>query len=500
MRTAVIYARFSSHRQGEQSIEGQVSEARKYALSHDLNIIHEYIDRAVTGRTDDRVAFQEMLRDAEKKRFDVILLWKIDRFGRNREEIAFNKHRLKKAGVSLIRVAEDIPDTPEGVILESVLEGMAEYYSLQLSQNVSRGMRNAAEKGQIVGGPTPFGYSNVNKRYVLNENATDVKRIFDMYESGSTIYEILDDLNRRGVKNHGRPMHKNSLYTILRNERYTGVYVYKDIRREGIIPKIIEHSQWEKVQTMMQENRRAPERAWGKSEYLLTDKLKCGLCGRNMIGESGTNHSGTVYHYYACTGRKAKACKKKAIRQDLIEPLVIKEIAHLLHEESVFKFVVDATWEHYLSTRRKDDEEQALRGRLSDFQRQKDNLIDAIKKGLYDPSVNEAIADLNNQMSQTREDLDALVISKAFSLTRDYIEAYLKNLRDLDIDDPAAQKVLIKAFINSIFVFEDKVILAFNYGDDEKEVSLSAVKERPPKTAVNEFVFFENVLITARKI
>ena len=148
MKKAVVYARYSSHRQGEQSIEGQLAAAYKYANENGYKIVHEYIDRAMTGRNDNREQFQKMLKDTSKKQFDTIILWKIDRFGRNREEIAFNKYRCKKNGVKVVYVAESIPDSPEGVILESVLEGMAEYYSLQLSQNVIRGQRASAEKCQ----------------------------------------------------------------------------------------------------------------------------------------------------------------------------------------------------------------------------------------------------------------------------------------------------------------------------------------------------------------
>lgn len=117
---AVVYARFSSHRQGEQSIEGQVAEAEKFALAHNLDIIHIYADRAQTGRNDNRAQFQLMLSDASKHAFDALIVWKTDRIGRNKEEIALNKYHLKKNGVKIYYVAETIPDTPEGIILESV--------------------------------------------------------------------------------------------------------------------------------------------------------------------------------------------------------------------------------------------------------------------------------------------------------------------------------------------------------------------------------------------
>lgn len=121
---AVVYARFSSHRQGEQSIEGQLAEARRFADAHGLTIIHEYCDRAMTGRNDNREQFQLMLADAAKHIFDALIVWKTDRIGRNKEEIALNKYHLKKNGIKIYYVAESIPDTPEGIFLESVIEGM----------------------------------------------------------------------------------------------------------------------------------------------------------------------------------------------------------------------------------------------------------------------------------------------------------------------------------------------------------------------------------------
>lgn len=155
---AVVYARYSSHSQGEQSIEGQLSNARDYAAAHGYTIVHEYVDRAKSGRTDNRAEFQQMLKDTAKRQFSVIILWKVDRFGRNREEIAINKMKCRKNGVRVEYVAETIPDSPEGVILESVLEGFAEYYSLQLSQNIRRGRAESAEKCQSLGGNRPLGY------------------------------------------------------------------------------------------------------------------------------------------------------------------------------------------------------------------------------------------------------------------------------------------------------------------------------------------------------
>lgn len=251
--SAVVYARYSSHNQGEQSIEGQLAAAKKYAKAKGYTIIHEYVDRAMTGRNDNRDEFQRMLSDCAKKQFSVIIVWKVDRFGRNREEITFNKHRAKKHGVRVEYVAENITEGPEGVILESVLEGMAEYYSLQLSQNVRRGLYESAKKHHALGGQIPLGYRvAADKTFEIDpDTAPIVKIIFEKYAAGETISEIMNYLNDNGYRtNKGKLFTKNSLPTLLKNEKYIGVYTYKDlIRDEGAIPAIIEPELFYKVQT-----------------------------------------------------------------------------------------------------------------------------------------------------------------------------------------------------------------------------------------------------------
>ena len=158
MKTAVIYARYSSDRQTEQSIEGQLRVCTEYAERNDIVVIDTYIDRAMTGTNDKRTEFQRMLKDSVKKAWDYVLVYKIDRFGRNKYEIAMNKHTLKNNGIKLLSAMENIPDTPEGIILESLLEGMAEYYSAELSQKVKRGMNETRQKGNFTGGYLPYGY------------------------------------------------------------------------------------------------------------------------------------------------------------------------------------------------------------------------------------------------------------------------------------------------------------------------------------------------------
>lgn len=479
--TAVVYARYSSHRQGEQSIEGQLAEAYKYANAHGYTIIQEYVDRATTGRNDNREEFQKMLADTAKKQFDTIILWKIDRFGRNREEIAFNKYRCKKNGVKIVRVAESVPDSPEGVILDSVLEGMAEYYSLQLSQNIRRGQRASAEKCQSIGGPCPLGYCTnpTTKRYEIDpETAPTVKLVFDLYSRGRTITEIVKELNSRGLRtSNGNKFTKNSLYSVLKNEKYTGVYTYKDqVRVEGGLPAIVDAEVFAKVQEMLKVNKRAPSRTWSRVEYLLTDKLFCGKCGSKMVGESGTGKSGRKFSYYSCIGRKQKhTCDKKPVRQAWIEDLVIRAAMGLLADDELLDFIANSVWEYYQKQNKDDELGAALRTKLAEVEKATANIIKAIEAGIFNDATKKRMAELDAQRAEIEAELSGIELTRSLKISRDYVLFYLTDFRNGDTHSPAFQKRIVDTFINSVYVYDDKVTVTFNYSSDSRTVTLAEV-------------------------
>lgn len=474
---AVIYARYSSHSQGEQSIEGQLSEAHKYAAANGYTVVHEYVDRAQSGRTDNRAEFQRMLRDTAKKQFSVIILWKVDRFGRNREEIALNKYRCKKNNVRVEYVAENIPNTPEGVILESVLEGFAEYYSLQLSQNIRRGQAESAEKCQSTGGNRPLGYmTGPDKRFVIDpKTAPTVRLIFSMYAEGKTVSEIINHLNNLGLRTlRGGPFTKNSLHTILKNEKYTGVYIYKGKRTEGGMPRIIDDETFQKVQEMLKINKRAPAKTWSRADYILTDKLFCGECGAPMVGESGTGKSGAKYNYYICIKKKReKTCNKKAVRQAWIEGKVIQAACELLSDDELLEFIIENTWQYYLAQDQSRDEINALQRQLAQTETAIQNLIRAIEAGIFNESTKKRMDELEQQRQELKASIADRELAKGFHLTRDHIAFFLYELRNLNFEDRESQKRLINIFVNSVFVYEDGTIkLAFNYSGENNTVTL----------------------------
>lgn len=476
---AVVYARFSSHRQGEQSIEGQLAEARRYADAHGLMIIHEYCDRAMTGRNDNREQFQLMLADAAKHIFDALIVWKTDRIGRNKEEIALNKYHLKKNGVKIYYVAESIPDTPEGIILESVIEGMAAYYSEQLSQNIRRGQRASAAKAQSIGGNRPLGYrTGPDKKFMIDpETAPTVKWIYDLYAQGKTIAEIVNLLNSRGLRTlRGRPFTHNSLRTLLKNEKYIGVYTYKDeVRIEGAIPPIIDPDTFEKVQRMLKYNQKAAAHKNAKTEYLLTEKLFCGKCGAMMVGVSGTGKSGVRHHYYYCSGQRRKICDKKPVRKEWIEQLVLKRIAELLQNDEILDFIAENTYQYYVRQNTDSSYTESLRAELRDTENAMANLVRALEAGIFNDATRTRMEELDEQKRALSASLAAARLKQDLGLKKEHIVYFLHRFSAMDCHDRNCQKQLIRAFLNSVFVYDDKVVLTFNYSGDDRTITLREI-------------------------
>ena len=314
---AVIYARYSSEGQREESIDGQIRECMEYCKQNGMTVVKEYIDRALSAKTDNRPDFQRMIKDSAKGLFDVVVVWKLDRFARNRYDSAHYKAALKKNGVREISAKENIADGPEGIILESMLEGMAEYYSAELSVKVIRGHTENALKCKYNGGTPTFGFAiDANKQYQPDPvTAPIVLDIFKMYDTGSTMKQIMDHLNALGVTIvRGKPADLNFISGILHNRKYIGEYKYRDIVVPDGIPALVPTDLFERVQEQMKKNKKAPARHKAEDDYLLTTKLFCGSCKAMMVGESGTSSSkGQVYHYYRCV----KASGKRPVKPNI---------------------------------------------------------------------------------------------------------------------------------------------------------------------------------------
>ena len=199
----VAYYRYSGGSgQTEQSIEGQRRDCENYAKLHGLTIIHEYIDRHISGKTDDRAAFQQMMNDGDKGAFDMVICWKTDRFARNRYDSAVYKKRLRDNGIEILYAAESNVEGAEGIIIEGLMEALAEYYSAELAEKMRRGMRESALKGQAINRCRSLGLTtDENKKYVIDEKtAPTVRFIFEHYAAGESSTSIVEQLNAKGLR------------------------------------------------------------------------------------------------------------------------------------------------------------------------------------------------------------------------------------------------------------------------------------------------------------
>lgn len=476
MSNAVIYARYSSHNQTERSIEGQLQDCHEYAKRCGFTVIGEYIDRAMTGTNDNREDFQRMIRDAAKKQFEFIIVYKLDRFARNRYDSAIYKAKIKKYGVRVLSAMEQISDTPEGIILESVLEGMAEYYSANLSQNVKRGLRVAVQNKRYPGGIPPYGYKVVDKTVQPDEKTAPIaKWIFEQYANGIPKKQIIDELNAKGYKSTtGQAFTLNSLQHVLNNKKYIGIYTFHGEEIDGIYPPIIDEEVFAKVQEQLKRHKRAPAAQKAKVEYLLQGKAFCGYCGAPMVGDSGTGKSGTRYYYYACARHKKRVreCKKHREKKDFIEWYIVEQtLLYVLSPKKIdfiAQRVVEAYHKDFNNNRVKETEKQ-----IEQIDKEMDSLIDLGLKSntpAIIKKINQRAAELELQKEDLEIELAKLKIAAKIRLTEEDIKKWLNSFCKGDLFDMDFRRRIIDTFINAIYLFDDKIVIYYNI-KDSKQVS-----------------------------
>ena len=476
---AVIYARYSSDNQREESIDGQIRECMEYCSRNGMTVIKEYIDRALSAKTDQRPDFQRMIKDSAKGLFDVVVVWKLDRFARNRYDSAHYKAVLKKNGVRVISAKENIADGPEGIILESMLEGMAEYYSAELSVKVIRGHTENALKCKYNGGTPTFGFIiDANKQYQPDPvRAPIVLDIFKMYDTGSTMKEIVDHLNGLGVTTvRGKVADLNFISGILHNRKYIGEYKYRDIVVPDGIPALVPTDLFERVQSKMQKNKKAPARHKAEDDYLLTTKLFCGSCKAMMVGECGTSSSkGQVYHYYRCVNSKRKKtcnAKHKSVRKEPLERAVVSSVMRNIMDDAFVEYFTDQA----LAVQGQESSElPALRRQLADTEKAIDNLLNAIQAGAFNASVKHRL----DEMEETKEKLELSIVKEEIrkpQFTREQIQFYILQFRKVDLNTLEGWRRLIDSFVNSVVVYDDYLLVTFNYKEGAEQITFDQIE------------------------
>ena len=473
---AVIYARYSSDNQTEASIEGQLRECMEYATYNDIQVIGNYIDRAFSAKTDHRPEFQRMIKDSYKHAFDCIIVWKLDRFSRNRYDSAHYKALLRKNGVKVISAKETIAEGSEGILLESVLEGMAEYYSAELAEKVTRGMKENALKGLWNGGNVPFGYV-INKERKLDidpQAAPVVQEIFKLSNDGKTVKEIYNIMNERKVtRSNGKALRYNAIRYILSNRVYIGEYHHMGVVIENSVPPLVSEELFNAVQLELAKNSKAPARHSADEDYLLTTKLFCGRCGAMMVAQTGTSGTkGIVYRYYACVRQKKHQCEKKPVSKTKLEDFIVYKTMEFLKDDGVIERLSAKLYELQYT-------ESTVLPKLQEQLKQKEkeieNIVNAVQKGYATETL---LKRLDGLEKEKREISDAIAKEqlKAPIFTQDHFRMALSNFRKIDITTQEGKRKIIDTFINAIYLYDDHLKIIYNANGKEETVSLAELE------------------------
>ena len=490
---AVIYARYSSDNQREESITAQVRACTEYCQKKGYAIVRTYTDEARSALTDDRPQFQQMVSDAKTNLFNVLVIHKLDRFARNRYDSAFYKRELRRAGVKIESVLEHLDDSPESILMESMLEGMAEYYSKNLAREAMKGMKETALQGKHVGGIPPLGYDVVDGKYVVNKyEASAVRLIFEMYDHGFGYDTVLKKLNELGYKTKRRgAFGKNSLHEILKNEKYMGVYVFnkrrgrtpdgrKNNRRlkpkeemiiiPGAVPAIIDENLFERVQEKMLKRKHNPEKARNKAKtvYLLTGLVECGLCGAAYIGNMSSwknkKDERLQAFYYECGARdRTRTCDNRRIRKHILEGIVLDQIEREIFAPEARPILIKMLFEFYKNQRRNAKSEADYAKKEYDrVQRALQNLLRLVEQGKATESVIEQLNQREKEKAVIVAEVDRLERHESLSLTREEVENYIENYyrrfaQARKEEDDERLKPIVQNFVEKVIINEKEI-------------------------------------------
>ena len=488
-KNVVIYARYSSSNQTEASIEGQVKVCNEYARQNGFNVVEIYIDRAMTGTNDNRPDFKRMLEDSKKRKFQGVLVYQLDRFARNRYDSANNKALLKKNGVKVYSAKENISDDPSGILMESMLEGMAEYYSAELSQKIKRGMDLLADKCLYTGGGVAFGFKiNPDKTFGIDEEtAPFVVKIFEKYAGGENVIDICNYLNSMGLKTSRKAeFNKCSLHTLLKNKRYIGTYTYNETEVPNAIPRIISDELFNEVQERLKLNKNAPARAKAVEEYLLTGKMFCGICESLMSGISGTSKTGRKYAYYTCGKAKKGECDKKHISKNFIEDLVIAKCREVLTEKNIKKIAREIA--EISELQQQSAELIRLRGLKDTVDKEIENLLKALESGMSADLILARLQEKKNRKDEIEKSLYKEEYGKMV-LSENQIIFFLQQLKNGNANNIKYRRMLIRVLVKAIYVYEDEIVFMFNVGEKTIQINeklLSEIKNSDGSSSFKE--------------
>ena len=467
--TAAIYARYSSTAQNDASIEQQVDECTAYAAANGLLVVGTYEDRAISGRSDKRPGFQKMIRAAERHEFGTLLTYKSNRIARNMYDALRYEARLDAAGVKVVYIREDFGDNAAGKLALRMMMSINEFYSDNMSEDIKRGMKDSAAQGRVVG-PIPFGYKKgPDGRLAIDATAAPiVQEIFRRVGKGESYASIARDLNSRGYRTQlGRDFRAATMPQIVTNERYTGVYIYDDIRIEGGIPALIDKGEWAAVNALVKGRKASRGRVHDNNEYLLTGKIFCGKCLGPMVGCSGRGKQGNEYYYYSCqTKRNQHTCTKRNERKELIEEAVARAVLECVLDDGTLEWIADQIMK-LSDSYRVQSEIGNLEARLKENKKQIQNILRAVEMGVIADEFKERAA----QLQAEKKELEARIAAEQkniLQVDRDHVMAYLLMLRRGDYHDTDFQRQVIRDFVNAVYLYDDHFKLVADFTGERR--------------------------------
>lgn len=487
MQNAVIYARYSSHGQNEQTIEGQVRVCREYAQAHKLKVVNVYVDKHKTGTDVNRPQFQKMIADSATGAFQYVIVYMIDRFARNRYYSTIYNFQLLQNDVKLISATENISESEEGEFYQMFLEWNAEKYSKRLSKRVKEGMTTSVQNGTFTGGNLIFGYKKDGKRVVIDESAAEVVRyFFTEYAKGVSKKDIAAALNARGERyHHGKPWRGRDFDKMLANAKYTGTFLFGGRVCAHTYPPIIDKATFEAAQQRAAANKYFSGANSAKITYLLQGKLFCGHCGASMIADGGTGKLGKTYHYYACSNRKKRhTCNKSNEGKDFLEWYATEQTVAYLSDSRRVGVIADDVIAYY-EERTNDGEIKRLAAERVRVQREIDNAVNLLVSGVS-PEVVKAldtkIVELKTLLNDLSERQAMLELERGLKVTREDIVAFVEEFIKGDLHDKDFQKRIIDNLVRAMYIYDDEVVLYFNVkggreeafiGKDDTDAALS---------------------------
>ena len=488
MEKAVVYARYSTNKQKEMSIDGQIRVCQEYADKHGITIIGYYKDKALTGKVDKRPEFLRMIKDSHKRLFKYVLVYQFDRFARNIYDNLGHERRLNDNGVKVLSAMEHVDDSASGRFMRNILLAQNQYFSEELSTKVKRGMYDSFLRGYS-SGSNVYGYGKIKvdpnnensktKRFLINKKEAEiVQGIFADYVSGKKITEIKVRLDKDHIYNRqGKPFHKNTISQMIQNKMYVGTLKFAEHERENAVPQIIDKGVFMAAQKRINKNKRKPSIHKAVQFYLLSLKTFCGLCKSTMIGDSGTGRTGTIYRYYTCTSKKKRTapCDKKQVNKKWLEDLVVNTtMTKVLTDKAIRKSaeMLVAYNDQVLANSKIDHLESELKAICIELE----NLVNAIAQGLAIGTIKDKALALESQKVELQNEIESEKLNAPIRLTLDQYIFWFEQFKDGDTSCEKFRERLIDAFINKVILFDDKIIIVYNIKDgDNEKISVTEI-------------------------